>query len=611
METVRLIKDAVKAHPGAAILATQAVSTLVWLYILSDGKPVAYVTKKLFQAAMAAVPAALIDSELDKVRDSIEAELLVESLKGETITRELPEVGWGKDKTVEALAHYATKEGTHWRSGKVSGCVYHGGDDLSAIMAEAYKRFCLSNPLHPDVFPSVRKMEAEVISMTVKLFNGGAAACGTMTSGGTESILLAMKAYRDFARTQRGITEPEIVVPTTAHAAFDKACDYFGIKMVHVPVNPVTFRADLDATKRAVTRNTVAIVVSAPSYGQGVIDPVADFGAFAASKGIPMVRWVAAPPQWRTHNGTPRHTPHTTPRARVQHVDCCLGSYLIAFAESVGRAVPLFDFRAKVRASALPQAAHCVPLHQPHTNHHPHPVQGVTSISTDTHKFGFAPKGSSVVMYSDPKYRHAQYFVAPEWPGGIYASPTIAGSRAGSTVAACWATLVSVGKDGYRRYFSAILEAAATIIAGVKALPQLELYGEPALSVVCFGPARGSASPINIYNVSDEMKARGWNLNVLQNPACVHICVTYANQGQAATFAADLKASVDAVLSTPASHYKGGAAAIYGLAATLPDKSLVTRVANSFMDAMYKTDPPAAAAAAAAAAGGAGATTTA
>lgn len=544
MEAFAAVRDAVRAHPGKALLVSQALSTAVWLYILSDGKPVSYMTKKLFKAALAAVPASVIDAELAETKRTIEEELLGESLKGEVITRELPEEGWGKDRTVAALEHYAAKEGEKWRGGKVSGCVYHGGDDLSAIMAEAYKRFSLSNPLHPDVFPSVRKMEAEVISMTVRLFNGGAGACGSMTSGGTESILLAMKAYRDYARTARGITDPEIVVPTTAHAAFNKACSYFGIKLVHVPFNPTTFRADLAATKRAVNGNTIAIVVSAPSYGQGVIDPVEEFGAFAASRNIPM------------------------------HVDCCLGSYLIAFAESVGHKVPLFDFRAK----------------------------GVTSISTDTHKFGFAPKGSSVIMYSDVKFRHAQYFVAPDWAGGIYASPTIAGSRAGATVAACWATLVSVGKDGYRRYFTAILEGARTIIAGVKALPELTLFGEPSLSVVCFGPAPG-ASPINIYHVSDEMKARGWNLNVLQHPSCVHICVTYANAAQAPQFVDDLRASVAAVKSTPASHYKGGAAAFYGMAATLPDQSLVTRVADSFMDVMYMTDRPGAAAAA----GGAGA----
>lgn len=232
----------------------------------------------------------------------------------------------------------------------------------------------------------------------------------------------------------------------------------------------------------------------------------------------------------------------------------------------------------------------------------------MTSISTDTHKFGFAPKGSSVILYSEVKYRHAQYFVAPAWVGGIYASPTIAGSRAGATVAACWATLVSIGKDGYRRYFRAILDGAATITAGVRALPELELYGEPSLSVVCFGPARGAAAPINIYSVADEMKVRGWNLNVLQRPACVHICVTYANAGQAAEFVADLNASVAAVKVTPPAHYKGGAAAIYGMAATLPDQSLVARVADTFMDAMYKTDPPVPAAAGGAGAGAAAVT---
>jgi len=276
-----------------------------------------------------------------------------------------------------------------------------------------------------------------------------------------------MRAYRDYARKNRGVVDPELIIPATAHAAFDKACDYFRIKLVKVPVDRVTFRADLAATARAITRNTIAIVGSAPCYPQGVVDPITELGALALARGLPL------------------------------HVDACLGSFLIACATAAGHSVPPFDFR----------------------------VPGVTSMSVDTHKYGFAPKGSSVVMYARPALRHAQYFVAPEWTGGIYASPTMAGSRAGALVAGCWATMVHIGQKGYVDSARTILDAAQHITKGLAALSEhLELYGQPDLSIVCFGPRRhasgaiaattATGSPLNIYNVSDALTARGWNLNV-------------------------------------------------------------------------------------------------
>lgn len=361
-------------------------------------------------------------------------------------------------------------------------------------MGVAFSRYALSNPLHPDLFPSVRKMESEVVSMVLRLFNGNDACVGTMTSGGTESILLAMKAYRDYARKFRGVTDPEIVVPVTAHAAFDKAAAYFCIKLVHIPVDPVTFRADVAAMAKAITRNTVAIVGSAPCYPQGVIDPIPELGQLALKHGVPL------------------------------HVDCCLGSFVAAHAAAAGFPTRwLFDFR----------------------------VPGVTSISTDTHKYGFAPKGSSVIMYSDNKYRREQYFCAPEWTGGIYASPTFAGSRPGALVAGCWATMMHLGSAGYTDATRTIIAAARKITEGVRRLEHLgiTLCGEPDLSVVCFGPAKGSK--LNIYSVADAMVARGWNLNTLQNPASIHICVTFANASSADAMIADLEAALIEVRDAP------------------------------------------------------------
>ena len=350
-----------------------------------------------------------------------------------------------------------------------------------------------------------------------------------------------MRAYREYARSQRGVVDPELIIPATAHAAFDKACDYFRIKLVKVPVNQTTFRADMAATARAITRNTIALVGSAPNYPQGVVDPIGELGALALAHGLPL------------------------------HVDACLGSFLIACATEAGHTVPPFDFA----------------------------VPGVTSMSVDTHKYGFAPKGSSVVMYARPAFRHAQYFVAPEWTGGIYASPTMAGSRPGALVAGCWATMVHLGKRGYVDAARAILGASKTIAAGISQLAggHLELYGQPDLSIVCFGPRRHASGaiaattaagrPLNIYNVSDALGARGWNLNVLQNPPCVHLCVTYANAGSAQRFLDDLAAAVHEVVHAAPGQFKDGTGAIYGMAEAIPDKSLVGEIAYGFLDALY------------------------
>ena len=396
------------------------------------------------------------------------------------------------------------------------------------MQVEAFRAYTFSNPLHPDVFPLLRKMESEVVAMCAAAFRGPPGACGTMTSGGTESILMACKAYRDKARAA-GITEPEIIAPVTAHAAFDKAAAYFGLKLVHIPVDPQSFRADVAATARAITRNTVALVGSAPCYPQGVVDPIPELGALALAKGLCL------------------------------HVDACLGSLLIPFAKEAGFEQPCaFDFS----------------------------VPGVTSISMDTHKFGFAPKGSSVVLYRSPALRAFQYFVAPEWTGGIYASPSIAGSRPGALIAGAWATLLSMGRKGYVDAARVTLSAAARIAAGCAALaPHLVVLGTPTLCVVCFGVAEGSG--LSIYHVNDAMHAKGWNLNVMQNPAAVHFCVTYANSGRAEEFLADLKAAVEDVRIAPPGKYKDGSGAIYGLAAAVPDKAVVCEVAHTFLDAMY------------------------
>lgn len=372
-------------------------------------------------------------------------------------------------------------------------------------------------------------MEAEVIQMMVSLFNGGTDGCGVMTSGGTESILMSCKTARDYMKHKKGIVEPEMVVPATIHAAFDKASQYFGIKIVRVPVNPKTFKADVGAMKKAITSNTVLIGASTPCFGQGCFDDVGELGAIADDLGIPM------------------------------HVDCCLGSVLVPLLNEAGYPTPPLDFR----------------------------VRGVTMISADTHKFGFTPKGSSVIMYRNKEMRSFQYFVQSSWMGGIYASPSAAGSRPGALVAGTWAAMMNIGRDGYVDSVKRIMASAKKIQAGIPKIDGLRLQGVPDASVVCF---ESSDPSLDIYNVVECMGKRHWNLNSLQLPPGAHICVTYANAPSADQFLSDLAECVEEVRAAPKGTFNTGIASIYGTAAKLPDRSIIDTMAKAFLDVCYMTE---------------------
>lgn len=411
-----------------------------------------------------------------------------------------------------------------WEGGRVSGAIYQCAPDMSALHKEALGLYSVTNPLHPDLHPSVRQMEAECIRMVLDVFHGGPDTCGCMTSGGTESILLALKAYREWGREAKGISEPEVVVCVTAHAAFDKAGDYFGIKIVKVPFCPDTGRMDLAAVRRAINANTVALVGSAPNFPHGVIDPIEELARIAKQHTLGL------------------------------HVDACLGSFIAGHLERAGfSSHTRFDFR----------------------------VAGVTSISCDTHKYGFAPKGSSVLMYSDEALRQRQFFTCVEWLGGIYASPTMAGSRVGAAVAATWAALMATGEDGYIRATKKVIEAARKVARGVQDTPHLRVVGSPELSIVAF-----TSDTIPVYAVNEALKeVGGWHLNALQNPPAVHLCVTMPVADQVDVFVAHLWEAVRRVKADPAKYDRGGAA-LYGMAASVP-KDLVSDLSRKYFDVVY------------------------
>jgi sphinganine-1-phosphate aldolase len=443
--------------------------------------------------------------------------------------RAIPAEPRSREVLLAEMRELQERESPRADGGFVSGAVYHGGAPHSRFLADVYAMHQHGNPLHSDVWPSLTRYEAEIVQMTATMLGADpddrseARICGTVTSGGSESIFMAMKAYRDHARQERGIRAPELVLPTTAHVAFDKACHYLGIRPVKIGLGS-DLRASVDEARRAVGRHTIALVGSAPGFPHGLIDPIEELSELARARGVGF------------------------------HTDACLGGFVLPWARRLGYRVPRFHFE----------------------------LPGVTSMTADTHKFGYAPKGTSVVLYRGLELRRHQYFTAPDWPGGLYASPTAAGSRPGALSAACWAAMLSVGEAGYLDATRRILETARTIKDGIAGIPGLRVLGDP-LFVIAF-----VAEGFDVYRVLDVMSHKGWSLNGLHRPASVHLCVTlrHTEPGVAERFLADLRASVEEVRAAPAE--KGGMAPIYGMAGSLPFGGVVSEILQRYLDVLYE-----------------------
>jgi len=449
-----------------------------------------------------------------------------------TYTR-LPVTGRNRNQIIQEMEALAAKEESKWKDGFVSGAVYHGDTEHIKFLNRVYAINSQSNPLHTDVWPSTTKFEAEVVAMTANMLHADKVSedpdsddevCGVISSGGTESILLAMKTYRDWARDMKGISKPEMIVPTTAHAAFDKASQYFNISMRRIPVEE-HFKADIARTKEAITDNTIVIVGSAPQFPHGVIDPIAQLSELARENDIGF------------------------------HTDACLGGFVLPWAEKLGYDIPLFDFR----------------------------LPGVTSISIDTHKYGYAAKGSSVILYRSPELRRYQFYTTADWPGGLYLSPTFAGSRAGALSATAWATMIALGEAGYLEITRRILQTGAAIKKGIEAIPELYILGDPLWDIAF------SSKTLDIYKIMDFMGTRKWSLNGLQMPAAVHICLTHRHTqpGLAEKFLDDLQAAVAYVKANPDKETEG-VGRLYGMSAQIPLKGVVDAFLKRYMDLLYK-----------------------
>ena len=421
------------------------------------------------------------------------------------VNRSLPEQGRPREQILEELREMASEEDTLWQTGRCSGTMYCGDMPHYAFMTEAFGLYSHVNVLQRDICPSATRFEGEIIAMTLDMLHGDAARadatpCGTVTAGGTESILSAILAYREWARDERGIDRPQIILPETAHAAFDKGAHLFGLEVVQAPIDPVTTQVDIDFVRQNIGPRTALLVGSACNYGYGTVDPIQELSDLALQHGLGL------------------------------HVDGCLGGFILPFGEALGHDIPVFDFR----------------------------LPGVTSISADTHKYGYGPKGSSVLSFRSRKLREKLYFVRQHWSGGKYFSPGLAGSRSGGVLAATWASMVSLGRAGYLHHARKIFDTAFAMQAAVRSHPELRILGKPSF---CFSFL---SDEFDIYHLNDAMRMRGWRLNGQQHPNAVHMCVTRP-QTQAGVLDSFISELTDAVAYAKApSRDKPFTGAIYG-----------------------------------------------
>jgi glutamate/tyrosine decarboxylase-like PLP-dependent enzyme len=400
----------------------------------------------------------------------------------------IPDSGRSKDDIFATLRSYRSDD-LAAKGGKVWAYVFDSGrPEVAEIGEQAYTALLHENGLDPTVFPSLLRLENDVVAMALSHLNGPAGSCGTFTSGGTESIVLAVKAARDWGKATKGVKSPNIVLPTTGHAAFHKACHYLGVEARTVPVDTTSWTADVEAMADACDDQTVMLVGSAVSYAHGVTDPIAEIAQVAAERGV------------------------------LCHVDGCIGGFVLPYFRRLGAQVTDFDFT----------------------------VPGVTSMSMDFHKYGFAPKGASVVLYRDAEVRKHQFFACADWTGYTIINTAFQSSKSGGPVAACWAVLNHVGDDGYLDIFDRTLRATRGIVEGIGHIDGLEVMGNPESSLVAV-----TSGDVNVFRLADRMRLKGWyiqpQLSMAGSRHNVHFSVGPSSLDHVPEMLADLAFETDAV----------------------------------------------------------------
>ncbi len=443
----------------------------------------------------------------------------------------LPQQGRSQDEILKEISFMSEEENKKWQGGQVSGTMYHGGMQHYEFLNKVFSLYSYVNLLQRDLCPSGTKFEAEVLAMVGKMLHGEEVSkvnsqdveAGAITSGGSESIYNAMFVYREWGREEKGITAPEVITPTTIHPAHLKAAHYLGMKVIQVPVN-ADFEADVEAMRAQITPNTIALAGTAGTYPHGVVDPISKLSDLALEHGLGL------------------------------HVDGCLGGFILPWIEKLGYDIPVFDFR----------------------------LPGVTSISCDTHKYGYSLKGTSSINFRSKNLRRYMFFAQDDWAGGIYASPTIQGSRSAGLSAAMWAALIAMGEEGYLKAARAIMDTSDKMRAGIATIPELRIMGKSTFLISL------TSDVLNPYFVNDYLERKGWRMNGCQNPAGFHFCITLpqTQPGIAERFVQDLKDGVSFAKDPPYDMPRTGF--LYGMGATVDGREILRHGLKTWVEAGYE-----------------------
>ena len=404
----------------------------------------------------------------------------------------IPDSGMRKEDIMATLESYKERD-LNWKDGRVFGYVYDPGKEVTELIHEAYTAYLSENALDPLTFPSLLRLENEVVAMAADILNAGPQVVGNFTSGGTESLILAVKTARDHARaTKPHIRHPEMVLPITGHSSLFKAAHYLDVKPVVTPVVDGSFLADVGAMREAVTENTILLVGSAPSYAHGVVDPIAEIAALAREKDL------------------------------LCHVDACVGGIHLSYMKKLGYPVPEFDLN----------------------------VPGVTSLSVDLHKYGYAAKGASIVLYRDKDLRRHQMFACSRWTGYTVVNPAITSSKSGGPMAAAWAVMRFLGHEGYLRIVGEAMEATKLLVSGIGRIDGIRVLGEPDM---CMFALSATDERVNVYRLADRMKQKGWYLQPqfarANSPANLHVSLNRSTVPQAEAMLADLEKTVSELIA--------------------------------------------------------------
>jgi len=480
-----------------------------YIYIIKLAISILYSSKSYAKYYIKKIPFIQnkINTEQNKIIDELKLKFNNE-IKDIQKFNKIPDTGCNDSFIIDIFIKMKQKSKTNYSN--ISGATYSNNDKLDGLLSVLFSYFNKSNPLYTNLFPYVRKMENELILFMKNLFNGDKDVCGSFTSGGTESILLACKSYRELGKS-KNIEYPEIIASTTVHCAFNKACQYFNIKLVLIDcLENGLF--DLKKLKSKINKNTILIVASSPSFNLGICDQIKEINDIAIKYNKPL------------------------------HVDACIGAFLVNFSNEI------MDFRLK----------------------------GVTSISADFHKYGSSPKGASSILYKNKDIMKYQYYIDSTWSGGIYASPTISGSRCGNIVALTWATTMYLGLDGYEQNYYNIIKLKNIIVYEINNIPELYVYGNPISSIVAIG-----SKQININILSDELKKKNWGINVIQNPSGFHFCITNNhNENIINSFITDLKLLVLEIKQKPSIKYSP---CIYGTMQKINDNEIIDDVLVNYL----------------------------